>query len=172
MTDTPHVELDPRYGDKGVPPVTWRDAVDRLTTAEIYWLATLRPGGGPHLTPLIGAVVDDVFYFCTGTGEQKEKNLRADPHCTVLTGTNVIGEGTDVVVEGVAEPVVGDTVLAALADAYVAKYGEGWRFEVRDGRFQHAGGPDVAVPVFAIRPSRAYAFGRGPASHTRYRFEA
>lgn len=171
MPTTPHTEPDPRYGDPGVQGVAWADAIDRLAQAQVYWIATLRPGAGPHVTPVIGVVSDEVFHFCTGVGEQKEVNLRADPHCTVLTGTNLIDAGTDVVVEGVADRVTGDGDLARLADAWVAKYGEEWRFEVSDGAFHHADSPAHDVPVFAVRPARAYAFGRGPASHTRYRFD-
>lgn len=170
MATTPRTEPDPRYGDHGVEPVAWPDAVGRLEAAEVYWLATLRPGAGPHVTPLIGVVADEVFHFCTGVGEQKERNLGADAHCTVLTGTNRMDAGTDIVVEGTAEQIDDEDALTRLADAFAAKYGDDWRFEVGDGVFRHAASPSFDVPVFAVRPALAYAFGRGPNSHTRYRF--
>lgn len=172
MAGPPRTEPDPRYGEPDVQAVAWTDALSRLANAHVYWIATMRPGAGPHITPVIGVVSDDVFHFTTGAGEQKELNLQADRHCTVLTGTNQIDAGTDVVVEGIAERVTDGAELARLADAWADKYGADWRFEVGDGVFHHAHSPAHDVPVFAVRPARAYAFGRGPASHTRYRFDA
>ena len=49
----------------------------------------------------------------------------------------------------------------------MAKYGEEWRFEVRDGAFHH--GPGEAW-VFEVAPSTAYGFAKGDYSHTRWRF--
>ena len=52
----------------------------RSTSAELYWLTTVRKDGRPHITPLVGAWVDDAFVFCTGPEEQKAQNL---DHSTV-----------------------------------------------------------------------------------------
>ena len=46
-----------------------------LAAAEFYWLTTVRADGRPHITPLVGAWVDDSFVFCTGSDEQKARNL-------------------------------------------------------------------------------------------------
>jgi len=166
----PRTEADVRYGDPDVVPVAWVDAIARLSAAEIYWVATVRPGRGPHLTPVIGVVDDGIFHFCTGVGEQKERNLRSNAHCTVVTGTNDIATGTDVILEGVAEQVIDDAELKRLAVAWADKYGDDWRFEVSGGAFHHRVSPSHDVPVFGIRPSVGYAFGRAPSSHTRYSF--
>src|SRR5207248_5497592 len=43
--------------------------------------------------------------FCTGTEEQKSKNLASNPSCILTTGTNRLHTGLDVVVEGTARRV-------------------------------------------------------------------
>ena len=82
--------------------------------------------------------------------------------------TFALKEGVDLVVEGEAVKVTDDDKLSRIADAYVSKYGEDWRFEVRDGAFHH--GPGEAW-VFEVAPSTAYGFGKGDYSHTRWRFD-
>ena len=57
-------------------------------------------------------------------------------------------------------------MLRRVAHAYLDKYGEDWRFEVRDGRFHHGGGP---ATVFRIECRKALGFARGTAGQTRWR---
>ena len=48
------------------------------------------------------------------------------------------------------------------------KYGEEWRFEVRDGAFDHEHGRAL---VFEVAPRTAFGFGKGETfSQTRWRF--
>jgi hypothetical protein len=164
----PVVELDARYGEPDAGPTPWAAWVATAEAAPLWWLATVRAEGGPHVTPLIAVWHDGLLHFTTGPHEQKAANLRAQPRCTMTTGTNALHGGTDLVLEGEAVVVRDEDRLRALAAAWVAKYGEEWRFEVRDGAFfQDEGG---AADVYAIRPARAYAFGKAPYSHTRYRW--
>jgi nitroimidazol reductase NimA-like FMN-containing flavoprotein (pyridoxamine 5'-phosphate oxidase superfamily) len=163
----PQTELDPRFGD-GVQPTAWADARNELEKAAVYWLSTVRAEGRPHVTPLIAVWRDDVLYFCTGPTEQKAKNLAQNPHCIATTGSNRIDEGLDVVVEGDAVRVRDDAHLTTVADAYEAKYGRGWHFDVKDGSFHHEAGE---AWVFAIAPNKVLGFAKGePFSQTRYRF--
>jgi nitroimidazol reductase NimA-like FMN-containing flavoprotein (pyridoxamine 5'-phosphate oxidase superfamily) len=164
----PATELDPRYSDDGATQTEWAEARGRLQDAELFWLTTVRPDGRPHTTPLLALWLDDALYFCTGPAEQKARNIAQNPHCILMTGCNALKEGVDLVVEGDAVKLSDDDELARIADAYVAKYGEEWRFEVRDGAFHH--GPGEAW-VFEVAPSTAYGFGKGDYSHTRWRFE-
>ncbi|MGE3621222.1 MAG: pyridoxamine 5'-phosphate oxidase family protein [Acidimicrobiia bacterium] len=166
---TPSEELDPRYSDPEATPTPWLDAAARLRDAELYWITTVRAGGAPHATPLIGLWVDGAVWFCTGTGEQKARNLGGDDRCTLATATDRLHGGLDVVVEGRAGVVRDEGRLARIADAYVAKYGDEWRFEVAGGGFRH---PDQggSVDVFELSPARAFAFARQPYGQTRYRF--
>ena len=39
-------------------------------------LSTVRADGRPHVTPLVAVWLDGALYFCTGEGEQKERNIR------------------------------------------------------------------------------------------------
>ena len=111
-----------------------------LETAEIYWLTTVRRDGRPHVTPLLAVWNDGALHFCTGPDEQKARNLEATTHSAVTTGCNTMGEGLDVVVEGDAVRVTDDTRLQRLADAWEAKYGSDWHFDVHDGAFHHDAG--------------------------------
>jgi general stress protein 26 len=176
-TRTPVAELDQRFSGEGASATDWADGRQQLEEAQIYWLATVRPDGRPHVVPLISVALDGALYFCTGETERKAKNLAANPHCIVLTGTNTWDEGLDVVVEGDARMVTDDVLLHRVADAYLAKYGEEWRLAVRDGAFYHGEGSlreddyTGKALVFRITPTTAFGFGRGATfSQTRWRF--
>jgi nitroimidazol reductase NimA-like FMN-containing flavoprotein (pyridoxamine 5'-phosphate oxidase superfamily) len=166
-TTEPVTELDPRYSDEGTPASSWTEARDRLEKAELFWVTTVRPDGRPHITPLLALLLDDALYFCTGPEEQKAKNIAGNPHCILMTGCNALQGGMDLVVEGDATKVSDNAKLRRIADAYVAKYGEEWRFEVRDGAFHHDAG---TAWVFEVAPATAYGFAKGPYGHTRWRF--
>jgi general stress protein 26 len=167
-THNPATKLHPGFSSPDATATPWADGRDQLEQAEVYWLTTVRPDGRPHVTPLIAVWHDAALYFCTGPAERKTKNLAHNAHCILTTGTNSLGAGLDLVVEGDAERVRDDAALRRIADAYVAKYGEDWRFEVRDGAF-HAGGTDAWV--FTVAPTAVFGFGKGNTySQTRWRF--
>ena len=161
-------ELDTRFSSNDAKATPWAVGTDHLAKAEIYWLSTVRPDGRPHVTPLIAIWLDSSLYFCTGPDERKAKNLAQNPHCVVTTGNNSIGEGLDVVLEGMAVEVHDEVRLRELATAYKAKYD--WDFEVRDGAFYNdAGGRAL---VFEVAPVKVLGFGKGDAfSQTRWRLE-
>src|SRR4051812_29153045 len=167
MGTEPTTSLDARYGEPDASPTPWSDVEQLLGEAELSWLATVRPDGQPHVTPLVAVYADGAPHFTTGANEQKGQNLAACPRCTLTTGVNNLHGGTDVVVEGVAVAVTDGEALQSLADAWLAKYGEEWHFKVVDGAFEHQGG---RAEVFRIEPTVAYAFAKGPYSHTRYSF--
>jgi len=169
MTAPASTELDTRFSASDASATPWDDAQRALTDAGIYWITTVRHDLRPHVTPLIGLWIDDAFYFCTGPGEQKAKNIVDNSNCVVLTGSNTYGEGLDVVVEGNAERVVEQARLDDLAGAFVAKYGDDWRFEVRDSAFHHAGGE---AWVFEVVPNKVLGFEKGnQPGQTRWRFD-
>jgi general stress protein 26 len=165
----PVTELDARYSSENATPTDWADAQERLAAAEVYWLSTVRAEGRPHVTPLIAVWLDGALHFSTGPAEQKAKNIASNPQCVLVTGSNALNAGLDLVVEGEAVRVTDDAVLHRIADAYEAKYGSDWRFEVRAGAFHHGDGGEAYV--YAVAPSTAYGFGKGEFSHTRWRFE-
>lgn len=163
----PQTVLDPRYSAADATATGWAEARQRLADAEIYWLTTIRPDGRPHVTPLIGVWLDGAMHLCTGTHEQKARNLAANPRCALTTGTNTLSDGYDLVIEGEARRVTDDAYLARIADAYRAKYGPGWSFTARDGHLQSAGGPAFA---YRVAPATAYGFGKTNPSQTRWTF--
>ncbi|MEW1751998.1 pyridoxamine 5'-phosphate oxidase family protein [Streptomyces angustmyceticus] len=169
----PATDLDPDYSSEDATATGWRAAVGGMTEAEIFWLATVRPDGRPHVTPLLAVWSDGALHFCTGPGERKAKNLETNAHCVLTTSTaggNDLHAGLDVVVEGEAVQVGDEPALRRLAELYVEKYGSDWHFDVRDGAFY--GGHGNRAVVFRVEPVTAFGFGRGETySQTRWRFD-
>ena len=171
MAEPVSTELDPRFSGAAAKPTAWKGAQQALTDAGTYWIVTVRHDLRPHVTPLIGHWIDDTFYFCTGPGEQKAKNIVQNSNCAVVTGCNIYAKGLDIVVEGNAERVVEEARLVELARAWEAKYGDPWHFDVRDSAFHHADGGEAWV--FEVVPDKALGFEKGdPPGQTRWRFEA
>jgi hypothetical protein len=167
---TPRTDLDARYGSEGATPTPWVEARDHLATAKVYWIATVRPDGRPHVTPMAAIWLDDALHFTTGEHERKALNLAANAHCVVTTGTNAL-DGLDVVVEGEAVRVTDEARLRRLAEAYISKYDQLFVFEVVDGGFRTGGADDLGL-AFELVPAKAFAFGKGDQfSQTRYRFD-
>jgi general stress protein 26 len=149
--EAPVTDLDSRFSTPDATALPWSDAEEQLMKAGAYWLSTMRPDGRPHVVPLIAVWLDGALYFSTSEGEQKVKNLARNPQVTITTGCNSFAEGLDIVVEGEAKVVGDDVKLRRVADAYVAKYGEGWRFPV----------DEVTILVFEVTSMKAFGFGRG-----------
>jgi general stress protein 26 len=169
VASRPPGELDERFSSPGTRPTAWRDAQQVLERAEVYWLTSVRPDGRPHVTPLIGVWQDDAFFFCTGEDERKAKNIARNTQCAVTTGCNNDDGGLDLIVEGAAVRLSDDGALERLAEAYVEKYGEVWRFSVRDGKFVGSEG-NVAI-VFRVAARKVLAFAKGESfGQTRWRF--
>jgi general stress protein 26 len=167
----PAPELDARFSTEGARPTEWQEAQRVLEGAAVFWITTVRPDGRPHVTPLIAVWLDASLHFCTGPDERKARNLAQNPHCILTTGRNVIDEGLDLVVEGDAVRVSDETKLKRIADAYVSKYGDKWRFAVRHGGFVHGPTEDSFALVFEVAPAKALGFRKGEEfSQTRWRF--
>jgi nitroimidazol reductase NimA-like FMN-containing flavoprotein (pyridoxamine 5'-phosphate oxidase superfamily) len=172
---TPTTTIDQEYSSPGASALAWSDGQHELEAAEIYWVATVRPDGRPHVAPLLAAWLDGAIHFCTGPDERKAKNLDENPHCIVLTGTNRLSAGLDIVVEGDAVSLSDDAKLQRLADALAAKYGEAWRYTVHDGALHHAEGHAAGeygarVLTYQVVPATVFGFGRGASfSQTRWR---
>jgi nitroimidazol reductase NimA-like FMN-containing flavoprotein (pyridoxamine 5'-phosphate oxidase superfamily) len=161
-------KIDKRFSDPEAEPTTWADTIAALERAELYWITTVRADGRPHVTPLIGVAADDAVYFCTGLEEQKARNLEHNDHVVITTGSNTWAEGLDVVVEGRAIRISDDDELRGLAQAWEAKYGSEWHFDVYDEMFRHADGGGAAV--FRVEPTKVLAFAKDPHGQTTYRF--
>ena len=168
--------IDHRYGDASATPPPWA-AIERfLPEAQLYWIVPVRVDGRPHAVPLVGVWDDGAFAFCTGPTEQKQRNLDANAHVAVTTGStgaNGWNSGKDVVVEGTAVRVTDAEALRRLAAAWFAKYGDDWHFEVHGQEFvevSHSGGStEGGAWVYRVTPDKVIAFGDGH-GQTTYRF--
>jgi hypothetical protein len=168
MSQDPLTMLDARYSGEDAQATPWPDALAQLAKAGLFWVVTVRADGRPHVTPVVGVWVDDSFYFSSGPGEQKSKNLAISPRCSVITGCNTWDAGFDVILHGDAVVLRDLPLLRTVAGAFLAKYGSDWAFEVaEDGAFRSHG---VAL-VYRVAPAQVLGFGKGdPFSHTTYRF--
>jgi len=84
----PTAELHEGFSQPDATATPWAEVVDVLSRSEMFWLSTVRRDGRPHVTPLPAVWLDGALRFCAGAGEQKAKNLEADPRCVLTTGTN------------------------------------------------------------------------------------
>ncbi|MCU1361322.1 MAG: pyridoxamine 5-phosphate oxidase [Ilumatobacteraceae bacterium] len=70
----------------------------RLQHEQICWLATVRPDGRAHLSPIWFVWLNEAFWLCCNTDTVKARNMRANPNVAVS-----LESGSDpLVVEGQA----------------------------------------------------------------------
>lgn len=119
VADRPHM---PGYGiqaaDEGPGLLPWAWAEERLRGSHDYFVATVRPDGHPHLTPVWGIWHDGAWWFSSAPSSRKARNLRDDPRCSVTTDD----AHRPVVLEGRARVVDDPDELAAFVAASNAKY--------------------------------------------------
>ncbi|MCA9834702.1 MAG: pyridoxamine 5'-phosphate oxidase family protein [Thermomicrobiales bacterium] len=161
--------IDSRYSGPLSVPTPWDDLLPLLTATEIYTLTTILPDGMPHTVPLTGAFDDLGFLFGTGPNEQKVVNITNDPRGSVQIGSALFAEGVDIVLRGRIERVTDRITLAWLAETFVTKYGEGWRFGVGSDSLLNA--DDLPCWVFRLVPEVGHAFVHGErGAQTPYEF--
>ncbi len=161
-------EIDARFSAPEATALAWDRVEVALRAAQVFWVSTVRADGRPHVTPLIAVWHDGWLHLTTGPDEQKARNLAANPQVAVTTGSNVMGAGVDIVIEGTAVRRRDESELRQLAEAFLMKYGETWRYEVADGDFRHAGASG-RVLVYRVAASKILAFSKGePFSQTRW----
>lgn len=172
MASEPTPQLDPRFSAPGSVATPWAETLQRLESAELFWVTTVRADGRPHVTPLVAVWLYDALHFCTGAGEQKAINLNANPHVVLTTGRNDWTSGLDVVVEGDAVEIHDEARLARLAEKWSTKWDGRWQYHVRDGSFTDPDDPENpsgTVRVFGVTPTKILTFSKGVFSQTRYR---
>ncbi|MEO3892673.1 pyridoxamine 5'-phosphate oxidase family protein [Nonomuraea sp. B5E05] len=101
-----------------------------------FQLCTVRRDGRPHVTPLLAIWALGAMWFTTGDNEQKAKNLSANPHCALTTGTGTL-TGTDYVIEGTASLVTDQVTRQAVAAVFEQAYG--WQLTREDGTWYQLG---------------------------------
>jgi general stress protein 26 len=165
---TPSTTLNATFSDAGATATSWEEAYRTLQTAELFWVASVRDDGRPHMTPLVSIWLDDALHFCTGETEQKAANLRDNLNVILLTGCNQWDGGMDVVVEGRAVRVTDRSTLERLAEAWKGKWDGRWDYEPGDYGFK--GDENENILVFTVRPDKVLAFAKGNFSQTRHAF--
>jgi hypothetical protein len=166
----------------GSPMLDWDRIKDRLEAGlsqapdtggpnrHTCWLATINRDGSPHVTGIGALWVDDAFWFETGDGTRKGKNLALDPRCTLSVATSDF----DLVVAGNAHKVTDPATVADIAERYAA---EGWPARVDDTGMAltaEFSAPSAGPPpwfVYRLLPSAATALLTvEPGGATRWRF--
>lgn len=163
------------YGNE---PIAWSRALKALEVApakpddsggpNTYWLATSRPDKRPHVAGVGAIWLDGRFYFVSGAGTRKSRNLAANPNCVI----SVKLAGIDLVVEGTARVVTDDPTLHRLAKLYNA---QGWPASVSDGALTaEFSAPSAGPPpwnLYVMTPSTAFGVASvEPYGATRWRF--
>jgi hypothetical protein len=103
--------------------LSWEHVQQRLEQARYFWLATTRPDGRPHVTPLWGCWVDQCLYLDGSPHTRWARNLARHPAATIH-----LDDGNDVVIlEGqvVDLPTLPDAARAQqIITMWLAKYGK------------------------------------------------
>lgn len=133
------------------------------------FLNTTRPDGRPHSAPIGAIWIDGDFYFTSGPGTRKSKNLASTPSCTISAGLN----GIDVVLEGTAERVTEAATLENVAQQY---RDGGWPVSVAGDAFTaEYSAPSAGPPpwyLYRFQPNRVFGVStKEPWGATRWDFD-
>ena len=165
----PQTTLGP-FSSPGASPTPWAATEWALRSIQKFQLCTVRADGRPHVTPLLAVWALGAMWFTTGDSEQKAKNLAANPHCSLTTGTGTL-TGTDYVVEGTASLVADQALRQTAATAFEQAYGR--QLTGEDGTWYRLGDAirTGKVQLYRVQPDQVFAFGIGnEPSQTRYRW--
>ena len=157
----------------GQPPIPWSRAERQLEAAEggtdsHFFLATVRPDGRPHVAGIGALWVDGKFYFVSGGGTRKSKNLADRDDCVISVNLPDL----DLVVEGAATRVTDGPTLQRLAKRYDA---QGWPATVEGDAFTAPySAPSAGPPpwnLYEFQPRKAFGVASAePHGATRWEF--
>ncbi len=141
------------YG-RATRTLRWAAVQAQLVEAKVYWFATVRPDGRPHVVPLDGIWVDDVWYYGGAPETVHRRNIEANPFATI----HLPDAGRAVIVEGEVRRTPRPPAEAArLAEISNAKYGYG------------SPASDY-LDALGLHPKRAIAWDTFPKDATRFTF--
>lgn len=164
----------------GLPPVNWADVTEKLDAGSppapdahnvrTTWLSTVNEDGSPHVTAVGALWLEGCFWFQTGSGTRKRRNVVRDPRCSIAVSIR----DADVVVEGEAVPETDPGTLARLARAWAD---QGWPAEVDDsgtGITAPFNAPSQGPPPWHVYRVKAHSatvvLDTEPGGLTRFRF--
>jgi nitroimidazol reductase NimA-like FMN-containing flavoprotein (pyridoxamine 5'-phosphate oxidase superfamily) len=116
------LDLPKEYGTP-TKKLAWEDVRAELEDATVYWVASTRPDGRPHVVPRDGVWLDDAWYYGGSPKTVHNKNVGSNPAVAMH-----IGDGMKaIIVEGDAEfvrPPQGTAEqLAEISNRKYAHYG-------------------------------------------------
>jgi hypothetical protein len=164
----------------GLPPVEWDAVVKRLDAGSLpapdahnsrtTWLATINEDGSPQVTAVGALWLEGTFWFQTGAGTRKARNVERDQRCSIALSIR----DEDVVLEGDAKRVTDAGALARIAQAWAEN---GWPAALDEG------GTGITAPfnapsqgpppwnVYRVEPrSATVVLGKEPGGLTRFMF--
>ena len=164
----------------GLPPVNWADILEKLDAdsspapdahnARTTWLTTVNEDGSPHVTAVGALWLNGSFWFQTGSGTRKGRNVARDQRCSLAVSIL----DADVVAEGEAARETDPATLMRLARAWAD---QGWPAELdetRTGITAPFNAPSQGPPpwnVYRVTPhSVTVTLGTEPGGLTRFRF--
>lgn len=164
----------------GLPAVSWTDVLDELAAgsapapeahnARSTWLSTINEDGSPHVTAVGAVWMDGSFWFQTGAGTRKRRNVERDPRCSIAVSIR----DADVVIEGEAAAVTDREAIARIAQVWAD---QGWPVQPDEsgtGITAPFNAPAQGPPpwhVYRIETRSAIvALGTEPGGLTRFRF--
>ena len=148
----------PESSDGTLP---WEFVEERLVAAPNYWVATVGPGGAPHVRPVDGVWVDGALCFGGSPKTRWVRNLQQDGRLSV----HLPHDDEVIILEGRAEFVIdaSNPLAQPSMQASRAKYP------------QYYGGDDAPAfrPFWALRPVTVYAWTLTgfPANVTRWHLD-
>lgn len=164
----------------GLPALDWADVVAKLNAglapapdalnSRTTWLSTVNEDGSPHVTAVGAIWLDGAYWFQTGSGTRKARNVARDGRCSIAISIR----DADVVIEGVAVRVTEQGAVARAAKAWAD---QGWPAEPDEsgsGITAPFNAPSQGPPpwgVYRIEPRSALVVGSAePGGLTRFVF--
>jgi hypothetical protein len=148
--------IPPEYGNPK-ERLEWTEVEGRLVKASVYWIASTRPDGRPHVVPRDGMWLEGALYYGGSPQTVHYGNITRNPHIVVH-----IGDGHEaIIVEGAVEIEKPTKEMAArLSDESLAKYPQYGRIN-----------PNIYMGgVSVLRPRRVLAWTSFTENATRFRF--
>lgn len=154
VVERPHIPSE--YGNP-TQRLQWADVERRLQMASVYWIASTRSDGRPHVVPRDGLWLNGGLYYGGSPKTVHYRNISRNPQIAVH-----IGDGHEAfIVEGVVEIEKPTEEMAQrLSDEFFAKYPQYGRLDPG----LYLGGVSV------LRPRRALAWTSFSDNATRFRF--
>ena len=156
--------MEPRAERLGLPKgygsatttLPWSEVLERIRSADRYWLSTTRPDGRPHAIPIDGIWLDELWWFGGDPQTITSRNVKANQEVVMHLDDTMKA----VIVEGRAERMRPDEATRKqLAHLTNEKYGYG----VQPSMYESG--------AWALRPRKILAWNTFPTDATRFVFD-